>query len=310
MEYAASWLLSGFVLAAWQADPSRQVPELIESLTSGMIEEREEAAHELKKLGKIAVAPLERAARGSESESALRAQEILREITAPQPGSADLVLRIRKDGICTANGKTFANLARAIQDACELRKLSDLFESRRQQRQSGGVEYHPRHVAYTLFLEADADTPFEYVRIVLKLAADEGAVQKTVLLAGDEFARLKLGRVRDELKGPQAPAVRLHARAAGGRRFLVGVENVEIGELAADETSGNIAQANGAVVSRGIAKVCERLQMAPAPKATVLEVDGTLPVTQVIRFLALLSYTGMRQLEIAGVTKVLERQGR
>src|SRR6185503_21361813 len=61
-------------------DAARELRDLIERLGSDVIEERDRASRRLRRLGKAAVPELEKAARGADAETALRASALLRVI--------------------------------------------------------------------------------------------------------------------------------------------------------------------------------------------------------------------------------------
>lgn len=74
-----------------QDNRSQQVPDLVEKLRSDCIEERQNATRALKLLGGAAVAEVTKAAASSDSEVALRAQEILRLLSPAVPHSTSFL---------------------------------------------------------------------------------------------------------------------------------------------------------------------------------------------------------------------------
>src|SRR5438552_6992255 len=72
--------LTLWALVASQEDPARQAQDFVEKLRSDQIEERDEAARNLKRLGKTAHEALERAQKDSDPEMASRARQLLRVI--------------------------------------------------------------------------------------------------------------------------------------------------------------------------------------------------------------------------------------
>ena len=93
-----------------------------------------------------------------------------------------LIMNVMSDGTVKISGKTFWS-PKAQDDA---KKLEDLFESRRQNKQYQEVAGKTEWVKYPMLIRADRSTPFEHIQKILMIATHHGGVTRVQLGAKQE----------------------------------------------------------------------------------------------------------------------------
>lgn len=324
MIVAMSFILL-LLVAAPQA--ASEAEAFVEKLGSERVEERDEASHRLRELGKAAVPVLKKAAAGADREVALRAAQLLNDIALPEPGETDLVIRISNDGKCRIQDKLFADFSEEVDGKVDLRKLEDLFESRRQGRFSGGVEAPPPK--YALFVEASADVPFEYVQLLTLTAMRRGGVSNLVLVAPDIEQFLRLGAAGQAFgtDAPELPVVveeirvlvcaggddREHRndRAGHSKRLkdsascAVFVEKLEIGRLASGDAADRKVLTEAGLKARELAGALP----AKKPPTVVLDLDEEVPFRHFLAIFKALRARGFNEIDFVVAPRVIRKAG-
>ena len=93
-----------------------------------------------------------------------------------------LLMNVMGDGTIKIGGKTY--WSPKSQD--EGKKLEDLFESRRQNKQYQEVAGKSEWVKYPMLIRADRSTPFEHIQKILMIATHHGGVTRVQLGAKQE----------------------------------------------------------------------------------------------------------------------------
>lgn len=93
-----------------------------------------------------------------------------------------LLMNVMGDGTIKIGGKTYWS-PKSQDDA---RKLEDLFESRRQNKQYQEVAGKTDWVKYPMLIRADRSTPFEHIQKILMIATHHGGVTRVQLGAKQE----------------------------------------------------------------------------------------------------------------------------
>lgn len=148
--------------------PAR-VRAAIERLRSESVEQREEAAREIRALGRAAIRELRAAAGDPDSEVRARVRALLAEVEASD--EARLVLEIRKDGAVLHAGKAL--------DA-EIGPFLDAYGERRR-REEGLGKGEP--LRYPVLIRADRAAAYEAVQAVMLAAVQRGGVVSVELSA-------------------------------------------------------------------------------------------------------------------------------
>ena len=104
-------------------------------------------------------------------------------IKEKQEDSTILVLNVMGDGVIKINGKTFSNPKKGDDDG---KRLEDLFETRRQNKQYQEVAGRSEWVKYPLLIRADRSTSFEHIQKILMIATHHGGVTRVQLGAKQE----------------------------------------------------------------------------------------------------------------------------
>lgn len=92
-----------------------------------------------------------------------------------------LVLNILPDGTVKIKGLVYFRPKPSNPTAADVEKLAALFDARRNQEMYQLVKGKADLVSYPVLIRADRSTPFQYIQLILMVAADKGGVTNVQL---------------------------------------------------------------------------------------------------------------------------------